>query len=359
MRNSILVTGGAGFVGTNFILNWVHLVGSPVVNLDLLTYAWNAANLAALQTKDQYLLIHGDICDSSLVESLLRSHEPKVVVNFAAESHVDRSILGPEAFVRTNVQGTFNLLEQTRRYWSALSQADQRNFRFIHVSTDEVYGSLEPKEPAFTELTAYAPNSPYAASKAASDHFVRAYYHTWGLPAITTHCSNNYGPFQFPEKLLPLMILNALEWKPLPVYGDGMNVRDWLYVEDHCSAIRAVLESGRVGQTYNIGGNSERTNFSVVKQICDCLDEVCPDPNRGRRRNLIQFVTDRPGHDRRYAVNANKITSELNWAPSEQFESGLRKTVQWYLDNRDWTESIRSGTYQEWIRNNYEERVLL
>ena len=293
---------------------------------------------------------------ADVLGALLSMHQPRAIVHFAAESHVDRSIASPGAFIRTNVQGTFVLLDQAKSYWSGLSQADQAAFRFLHVSTDEVYGSLGAQDPAFSETTAYAPNSPYAASKAASDHLARAYCHTWGLPVLTTNCSNNYGPFQFPEKLIPLVILNALEGKPLPVYGDGMNVRDWLFVEDHCAAIRAVLRDGRIGETYNIGGNSERTNIDVVNTICDLVDEMSPRAEGGPRRNLITYVKDRPGHDRRYAIDASKLSRELGWQPAEQFESGLRKTVRWYLDHTSWVENVRTGAYLEWIAQNYTER---
>ena len=357
MQESILVTGGAGFIGSNFVLNWVQNVGTPVVNLDLLTYAGNPANLESLKGDRRHGLVHGDIGDAELVGSLLREHRPRAVVHFAAESHVDRSIVAPDAFIRTNLQGTFTLLDQAKKYWSALSDEEKRAFRFLHVSTDEVYGTLGPDDPAFSETTAYAPNSPYAASKAGSDHLVRAYFHTFGLPVLTTNCSNNYGPYQFPEKLIPLMILSALEGKPLPVYGDGGNVRDWLYVEDHCSAIRAVLERGRLGETYNVGGNSERKNLDVVTAICDLVDEMRPDAAIGPRRKLITFVKDRPGHDRRYAINANKIARELNWQPAEKFESGLRRTVRWYLDNLQWVNDVRTGAYLHWIEQNYAERL--
>jgi len=357
MSDAILITGGAGFIGSNFVLNWPEAGGARLVNLDLLTYAGNPENLDSLKGESRHLLVHGDICDPELIGSLLRDHSPRAVVHFAAESHVDRSIVAPDAFVRTNVIGTFTLLEQVKQYWSELSQQSRRAFRFLHVSTDEVYGTLGADDPAFSETTAYAPNSPYAASKAASDHLVRAYYHTFGLPVLTTNCSNNYGPFQFPEKLIPLMILNALEGKPLPVYGDGGNVRDWLFVEDHCAAIRAVLERGRVGETYNIGGNSERKNLDVVTTICDLVDEMRPDPALASRRNLITFVKDRPGHDRRYAIDASKIRGELGWQPAEQFESGLRRTVRWYLDHREWVENVRSGAYLQWIEQNYGERL--
>jgi dTDP-glucose 4,6-dehydratase len=357
VRNTILVTGGAGFIGSNFVLQWIKNAGAAVVNLDLLTYAGNPENLAALEGDSRLQLVRGDICDAELVAALLREHRPSAIVHFAAESHVDRSIVDPGAFIRTNVQGTFTLLEQAKRYWSELDEADRRGFRFLHVSTDEVYGSLGPIDPAFSEVSAYAPNSPYAASKAASDHLARAYHHTYGLPVLTTNCSNNYGPFQFPEKLIPLMILNALEGKPLPVYGDGRNVRDWLFVEDHCSAIRAVLDRGRAGETYNIGGNSEWKNLDVVTAICDLVDELRPDASLGPRRKLITFVTDRPGHDRRYAIDASKISRELGWRPVEEFESGLRKTVAWYLEHGAWVENVRTGAYLDWIRQNYQKRI--
>jgi dTDP-glucose 4,6-dehydratase len=359
-NDTILVTGGAGFIGSNFVLTWLRAIGSPVINLDALSYAGNPANLSSLDNDARYLFVRGDICDAELVGSLLREHKPRAIVHFAAESHVDRSISSPEAFIRTNVQGTFVLLEQAKMYWSKLDEAGRSAFRFLHVSTDEVYGSLGPDDPAFSETTAYAPNSPYAASKAASDHLARAYHHTFGLPVLTTNCSNNYGPFQFPEKLIPLMILNALEGKPLPVYGDGKNVRDWLFVEDHCSAIRTVLGNGRVGHTYNIGGNSERANLDVVTTICDLVDEMRPAaPGAPPRRKLITFVEDRPGHDRRYAIDASKLSRELGWRPAEVFESGLQKTVRWYLENPAWIESVRTGAYREWIRQNYSERVEL
>ena len=357
MRNAILVTGGAGFIGSNFILQWIKKTDSSVINLDLLTYAGNPANLSLAEGNARYALTVGDICDTERVASLLREHQPRAIVHFAAESHVDRSITSPESFIRTNVQGTQVLLEQARRYWSGLDETDQAAFRFLHVSTDEVYGSLTANDPPFSETTAYAPNSPYAASKAASDHLARAYHHTWGLPVLTTNCSNNYGPFQFPEKLIPLMILNALEGKPLPVYGDGANVRDWLFVEDHCTAIRTVLEKGRVCETYNIGGNSERNNLDVVHTICDLVDEMSPNSALTPRRNLVTFVKDRPGHDRRYAIDASKIEREMGWRPAEGFEDGLRKTVRWYLDHLAWIESVRTGAYLDWIRQNYTERV--
>jgi dTDP-glucose 4,6-dehydratase len=355
-NDTILVTGGAGFIGSNFVLNCIRSTGSTVVNLDLLTYAGNAANLASVEGDRRYAFVRGDICEAELIRSLLGRHRPRAIVHFAAESHVDRSIVSPEAFIRTNVHGTFCLLEQARVYWNGLSEEDKKGFRFLHVSTDEVYGTLGPEDPAFCETTAYAPNSPYAASKAGSDHLVRAYFHTFGLPVLTTNCSNNYGPYQFPEKLIPLMILNALEGKPLPVYGDGKNVRDWLFVEDHCSAIRAVLERGKAGETYNVGGNSEKANIDVVTAICDLVDEMRPPAVGQPRRGLITYVQDRPGHDRRYAIDARKISGEIGWKPAEGFEGGLRKTVRWYLENEAWVASVRTGAYREWIAKNYEER---
>jgi len=357
--DAVLVTGGAGFIGSNFILTWLQSTSSPIVNLDLLTYAGNPANLAALERDPRYAFVRGDICNSDLVTTLLREHRPRAIVHFAAESHVDRSIVAPDAFIRTNVHGTFVLLEQARLYWSSLSPADRAAFRFLHVSTDEVYGSLGPGDPAFSETTPYAPNSPYAASKAGSDHLARAYCHTWGLPVVTTNCSNNYGPFQFPEKLIPLMILNALEGKALPVYGDGKNVRDWLFVEDHCAAIRAVLHRGQPGATYNVGGASERANIDVVTSICELVDELRPSSGAAPRRKLITFVQDRPGHDRRYAIDAGKIARELGWTPAQPFEDGLRKTVRWYLDNAAWVDSVRTGAYRDWIAQNYAERLTL
>lgn len=356
MLDTILVTGGAGFIGSNFVLQWFNSCASAVVNLDLLTYAGNRNNLASLEGNPRHIFAQGDICDPELVGSLLQKHQPRAIVHLAAESHVDRSILAPDAFLRTNVQGTFVLLEQAKRYWSSLNKDDRARFRFLHVSTDEVYGSLEPNDPPFSETTAYSPNSPYAASKASSDHMVRAYHHTFGLPTLTTNCSNNYGPFQFPEKLIPLIVLNALEGKPLPVYGDGKNVRDWLFVEDHCSAIRKVLSDGKVGETYNIGGNSERANIDVVTTICDLVDELRPDQSATSRRRLITFVEDRPGHARRYAIDATKIGRELGWKPAEKFETGLRKTVQWYLENSAWIDRVRTGAYRDWIAQNYSER---
>jgi dTDP-glucose 4,6-dehydratase len=357
MNDTVLVTGGAGFIGSNFVLTWLKKTKAGVVNLDLLTYAGNRKNLLSIEGDPRHVFVKGDICDGALVASLLQEHQPRAIVHFAAESHVDRSIAGPEAFIRTNIFGTFSLLQQAKSYWDALPAEDKAAFRFLHVSTDEVYGSLSAQDPAFTETTPYTPNSPYAASKASSDHLVRSYFHTYGLPVLTTNCSNNYGPYQFPEKLIPLVILNALEGKTLPVYGDGLNVRDWLFVEDHCAAIRTVLESGRVGETYNIGGSSERKNIDVVTAICDILDELRPDAKIGPRRNLITYVKDRPGHDRRYAIDAEKITRELNWGPEQFFESGIRETVEWFLGNMDWVADVKSGAYQQWIDLNYTERL--
>ena len=347
----ILITGGAGFIGANFVLDWLADGGEPVVNLDKLTYAGNLENLASLKDDPRHIFVHGDIGDTALVESMLKQYKPRAIVNFAAESHVDRSIHGPEDFIQTNVVGTFHLLEAVRAYWSGLADEQRGAFRFLHVSTDEVYGSLGPTDPAFSETTAFAPNSPYSASKAASDHLVRAYHHTYGLPVLTTNCSNNYGPYQFPEKLIPLIMLNALNGKPLPIYGDGLNVRDWLYVGDHCSAIRAVLAQGRVGETYNIGGCNEMANIDVVKTVCKLLDDLRPaaEPHAA----LITYVKDRAGHDRRYAIDALKIESELGWRPSETFETGIRKTVQWYLDNQTWVAHVVSGEYQGWLDKQY------
>lgn len=349
----ILVTGGAGFIGSNFILNWFATESAAAVNLDKLTYAGNPANLASIADDHRYEFVHGDICDRELVSNLLRSHRPQAIVHFAAESHVDRSIHGPDDFIRTNVNGTFSLLEEVRAYWSELDNGGKGRFRFLHVSTDEVYGSLAPQDPTFSEITRYAPNSPYSASKAASDHLVRAYHHTYGLPVLTTNCSNNYGPFQFPEKLIPLVILRALSGKPIPVYGDGQNVRDWLYVTDHCEAIRTVLAHGRVGQTYNIGGRNELKNLDVVNTICAVLDELCPNSPVVPHNRLISFVKDRPGHDRRYAMNIAKIEAELGWEPKETFKSGIRKTIQWYLENESWVQSVTSGAYRQWMAKQY------
>jgi dTDP-glucose 4,6-dehydratase len=346
----ILVTGGAGFIGANFILDWLEAGGEPVLNLDKLTYAGNLGNLVALEGDARHTFVRGDIGDRALVESLLAQHRPRAVLNFAAESHVDRSIHGPAAFIETNVVGTFTLLDAVRGWWTALPPGEKAEFRLLHVSTDEVYGSLGPGDPAFSETTPFAPNSPYAASKAASDHLVRAYCHTYGLPAVTTNCSNNYGPRQFPEKLIPLMIVNALAGKPLPVYGDGANVRDWVYVGDHCAALRTVLARGRVGETYNVGGGAEMRNIEVVRMVCRMLSEARPGRDHA---SLITFVQDRPGHDRRYAVDAAKIRRELGWKPAESFESGMRRTVQWYLDNPGWLAGVTSGDYKKWISLNY------
>ena len=356
MTDSIIVTGGAGFIGSNFILHWLEREPSPIVNLDLLTYAGNLGNLAAVHDSPQYLFVRGDINDRSLVSALFRKHQPVALVHFAAESHVDRSILGPDEFVRTNINGTYALLQEAKLYWDGLSAGAKERFRFLHVSTDEVYGSLGESDDPFTEKTAYAPNSPYAASKAASDHLVRAYFHTYGLPTLTTNCSNNYGPFQFPEKLIPLVILNALKGEPLPIYGDGRNVRDWLFVEDHCAALRQVLHRGRPGETYNIGGRSEQRNLEVVRTICAILDELCPGSPFKPHENLIRFVTDRPGHDRRYAIDPQKIEQELGWKPQETFASGIRKTVAWYLNNQPWVQDVTSGSYRDWIDTQYEGR---
>jgi len=352
---TILVTGGAGFIGSNFVLEWIAATGEPVVNLDALTYAGNLRNLAALEGEARHVFVHGDICDRALVERLLAEHRPRAIVHLAAESHVDRSIHGPAAFMRTNVEGSFTLLEAARAYWSGLEGRERERFRFHHVSTDEVYGSLAPDAPAFTEEHPYEPNSPYSASKAASDHLVRAWHHTYGLPVVTTNCSNNYGPFHFPEKLIPLMIVNALAGKPLPVYGDGRQIRDWLYVGDHCSAIRAVLAGGRLGETYNIGGWNEQANIDIVRIICALLDELRPDP-AGSYARLITHVTDRPGHDRRYAIDARKIERELGWRPAETFRSGIRKTVQWYLAHADWVAEVQSGAYRDWVTRHYGDR---
>jgi dTDP-glucose 4,6-dehydratase len=350
----ILVTGGAGFIGANFVHHWIAAEGAGVVVLDKLTYAGNPENLAALARDPRHVFVKGDINDRPLVARLLREHRPQAIVHFAAESHVDRSIHGPADFVETNVNGTFALLEEARAWWDGLPRPEQERFRFLHVSTDEVYGSLGSGDPAFSETTPYSPNSPYAASKAASDHLVRAYHHTYSLPTLTTNCSNNYGPYQFPEKLIPLMIVNALSRKPLPVYGDGRNVRDWLYVADHCEAVRAVLARGRPGETYNIGGNAEKTNLDVVTAICAILDELRPSPTR--HSTLVTHVADRPGHDRRYAMDTRKIERELGWRPRERFETGLRKTVEWYLAHLAWVEGVASGAYRTWIDLNYGKR---
>lgn len=349
----ILVTGGAGFIGANFVLDWLALGDEPVVNIDKLTYAGNLENLASLQNDPRHLFVQADIGDRERLGILLSQHRPRAVVNFAAESHVDRSIHGPEAFIQTNIVGTFRLLEAVRAYWGALSGPEKADFRFLHVSTDEVYGSLAPLDPAFTELHRYEPNSPYSASKAASDHLVRAYHHTYGLPVLTTNCSNNYGPFHFPEELIPLMIVNALAGKPLPVYGDGMQVRDWLYVKDHCSAIRRVLEAGALGEVYNVGGWNEMPNIDIVRRVCGLLDELRPRADGRGYESQITYVADRPGHDRRYAIDARKLERELGWKPSETFDSGIRKTVRWYLDNPDWVAHVQSGAYRDWVKVQY------
>ncbi|NMM11416.1 MAG: dTDP-glucose 4,6-dehydratase [Polaromonas sp.] len=350
---TILITGGAGFIGANFVLDWLAQSSELLINLDKLTYAGNLETLSSLQDDARHVFAQGDIADTELVASLLVKHQPRAVINFAAESHVDRSIHSPEDFIQTNIVGTFRLLEAVRHHWSALPDQGKADFRFLHVSTDEVYGSLSAGEPAFTETHAYEPNSPYSASKAASDHLVRAYHHTYGLPVLTTNCSNNYGPYHFPEKLIPLMIVNALAGKPLPVYGDGMQVRDWLYVKDHCSAIRRVLEAGTLGQTYNVGGWNEKPNLEIVHTVCALLDELRPKADGRRYATQITSVKDRPGHDRRYAIDASKIERELGWKPAETFESGIRKTVQWYLDHPEWVAHVQSGAYREWVQTQY------
>jgi len=352
----ILVTGGAGFIGANFVLDWVAGCNESVVNLDKLTYAGNLESLSILKGNPQHIFVQGDIGDRLLIERLLVEHRPRAVINFAAESHVDRSIHGPGEFIQTNIVGTFNLLEAVRVYWSDLPDADKSAFRYLHVSTDEVYGSLGKEDPAFTENHRYEPNSPYSASKAASDHLVRAWHHTYGLPVVTTNCSNNYGPYHFPEKLIPLMIVNALAGKSLPVYGDGMQIRDWLYVKDHCSAIRRVLEVGRLGEVYNVGGWNEKPNIEIVKTVCALLDELRPKADGSSYATQISYVSDRPGHDRRYAIDARKLERELNWKPAETFETGIRKTVQWYLQNPEWVQNVQSGAYREWVSKNYAER---
>ncbi len=351
---TLLVTGGAGFIGSNFVLAWLaRPEAPPIVNLDKLTYAGNLENLASVQGDARHHFVQGDIGDADLLGRLLAEHRPKAVVNFAAESHVDRSILGPAAFIETNVVGTFSLLEAVRHYWSALDGQSRQDFRFLHVSTDEVYGSLALADAPFTENHRYEPNSPYSASKAGSDHLVRAYHHTYGLPVLTTNCSNNYGPYHFPEKLIPLMIVNALAGKPLPVYGDGLQIRDWLYVRDHCSAICRVLEAGRVGQVYNVGGWNEKANIDIVHTICGLLDELRPRSDGQSYRSQISHVTDRPGHDRRYAIDASRLDEELGWKPAETFETGIRKTVRWYLDNPGWVERVQSGAYRDWVQTQY------
>lgn len=353
---SILVTGGAGFIGSNFVLDWLTQSNEFVITLDKLTYAGNLENLQSLNGDQRHVFVQGDIGDSTLVASLLAQHQPRAIINFAAESHVDRSIHGPEDFIQTNIVGTFRLLEAVRAYWGDLQGDARQAFRFLHVSTDEVYGSLGKDDPAFTEAHRYEPNSPYSASKAASDHLVRAYHHTYGLPVLTTNCSNNYGPYHFPEKLIPLMIVNALAGKPLPVYGDGQQIRDWLYVKDHCSAIRRVLDAGHIGEVYNIGGWNEKPNLEIVHTVCALLDELRPRADGKPYKEQITYVTDRPGHDRRYAIDARKLESELGWKPAETFETGIRKTVQWYLDNQAWVSNVQSGTYREWLEKNYTGR---
>ena len=353
---TILVTGGAGFIGSNFVIDWLHQHDELIINLDKLTYAGNLNNLSSLEGSENYVFVKGDIGDSKLIENLFSRYQPRAIVNFAAESHVDRSIHGPEDFMQTNIIGTFHLLEGAKDYWQSLPTDEQSAFRFLHVSTDEVYGSLPAEAPAFSETHRYEPNSPYSASKASSDHLVRAYHHTYGLPVLTTNCSNNYGPYQFPEKLIPLVIHNALAQKPLPIYGDGLQIRDWLYVSDHCSAIREVLERGEYGEVYNIGGLNEKANIEIVHTLCDILDELRPvgaDSDIYSYRDLITYVKDRPGHDRRYAIDASKIEKELHWRPAETFETGIRKTVEWYLDNADWVEQVISGEYRQWVERQY------
>jgi dTDP-glucose 4,6-dehydratase len=354
----ILLTGGAGFIGSNFVLDWFTLHDEAIVNVDKLTYAGNLNNLRSLQDDARHIFVHADICDSDRMMALLNEHRPSAIIHFAAESHVDRSIHGPADFVQTNINGTFSLLETARSYWTSLSHADKVAFRFLHVSTDEVYGSLGPDDAPFSETTAYAPNSPYSASKAASDHLVRSYHHTYGLPTLTTNCSNNYGPYHFPEKLIPLIITHALAGKALPIYGDGQQIRDWLYVRDHCAAIRQVLKCGVPGETYNIGGWNEKANLQVVQTLCDLLDNAIP-KNVGSYRDQITYVADRPGHDRRYAIDARKIKRELGWKPSETFDSGMQKTIQWYLDNQDWVKNVQSGEYLNWMESNYAQRDLI
>lgn len=354
----ILVTGGAGFIGANFVLDWLSQSDETIINLDKLTYAGNLESLSSLEENDRHVFIQGDIGDFSLVTQLLTQHQPRAVINFAAESHVDRSIHGPEDFIQTNIVGTFHLLEAVRAYWNQLDEQEKQNFRFLHVSTDEVYGSLSKDDPAFSETNRYEPNSPYSASKAASDHLVRAYHHTYSLPVLTTNCSNNYGPYHFPEKLIPLMIVNALAGKALPVYGDGQQIRDWLYVKDHCSAIRRVLEAGNPGETYNVGGWNEKPNIEIVNTVCTLLDKLRPRADGKSYREQITNVTDRPGHDRRYAIDASKIERELGWMPAETFETGIQKTVQWYLDNPEWVANVQSGAYRDWVAKQYAHEGL-
>lgn len=354
---TILVTGAAGFIGSNFVLDWLEQCNEPVVNLDLLTYAGNLENLKELEGDPRHQFVRGSIGDRSLVANLLADTKPRAVINFAAESHVDRSIHGPGEFIQTNIVGTFNLLESVRGYWNDLPDAEKAAFRFLHVSTDEVYGSLAKEDPPFSETNQYEPNSPYSASKAASDHLVRAWHHTYGLPVVTTNCSNNYGPYHFPEKLIPLCILNALNGKPLPIYGDGQQIRDWLYVKDHCSAIRHVLEAGKLGETYNVGGWNEKANLDVVHTLCAILDELKPRADGQSYTTQITFVQDRPGHDRRYAIDARKLEKELGWKPQETFETGIKKTVQWYLDNQEWVNHVASGEYRNWLEKQYKETI--
>ena len=349
----IFVTGGAGFIGANFVLDWLANVDEPVVNIDKLTYAGNLENLAGLSADARHIFVQADIGNDKVLAKLLAEHQPRAIVNFAAESHVDRSIHGPEDFIQTNVVGTFRLLEAVRAYWGGLAAQAKADFRFLHVSTDEVYGTLSPADPAFTEENNFEPNSPYSASKAASDHLVRAWHHTYGLPVLTTNCSNNYGPLHFPEKLIPLMIVNALAGKSLPIYGDGMQVRDWLYVRDHCSAIRRVLEAGKLGDTYNVGGWNEKANIDIVKTVCALLDEMRPRSDGKSYAEQITYVTDRPGHDRRYAIDARKLERELGWKPAETFDTGIRKTVQWYLENPEWVANVQSGSYRDWVQKQY------
>jgi dTDP-glucose 4,6-dehydratase len=353
----ILVTGGAGFIGANFVLDWLAQSEEPVLTVDKLTYAGNLSNLQSVSADPRHIFVKGDICNTSLMAELLAAHKPRAIVHFAAESHVDRSIHGPSEFIRTNINGTFSLLEAAREYWSSMPKHERDQFRFLHVSTDEVYGTLGPNDPPFTETTAYAPNSPYSASKAASDHLVRSYHHTYGLPTLTTNCSNNYGPYHFPEKLIPLVIANARAGKPLPIYGDGQQVRDWLYVGDHCAATRCVLASGRLGETYNVGGWNEKPNLEVVQTLCSILDQLVPKTDGGSYSDQITYVQDRPGHDRRYAIDATKIDRDLGWKPAETFDSGIRKTVRWYLENEAWVRAVQSGEYLTWLDKNYASRL--
>ncbi len=350
---TILVSGGCGFIGSNFIIDWASLENEKVINIDKLTYAGNMNNLSSVKDSKEHVFVHGDIGDKNLVDTLLQKYAPRAIINFAAESHVDRSIDGPEEFIQTNIVSTFRFLESSYAYWRTLSAEQKENFRFLHVSTDEVYGSLAMDDPAFKETTKYEPNSIYSASKAASDHLVRAYHHTYGLPVLTTNCSNNYGPYQFPEKLIPLIIHNALSNKSLPIYGDGLNVRDWLFVSDHCSAIRLILKSGRIGETYNIGGLNEKTNIEIVNTLCDILDDLKPRADGLSYKELITFVKDRAGHDRRYAIDAGKLEKELGWKPSLSFETGVYKTVKWYLENEEWVKNVTNGSYQDWIKTRY------